>query len=204
MCSRYKPPSTRWSILSRKSPGKFQKEPSDGARPLQNLNGKSVSTHPRGRGRQEYSDCGISVVANILRNCIAGARRLSARRRLGGGETREGTRSRPQIIWNGARIRVTRAGAATAGEGAKSRSGDGSLSGAARIGRTGPISSCKRRRFIFRKKSTPRRSSTSRAAAPRRGRRDERRAGPVRRFQRLEDPEKRTEFYQHDQHGRTA
>ena len=77
-----------------------------------------------------------------------------------------------------------------------------SSSGAARTSRTGPTSSSTPRRCSFRRRSTPRCSSTTSAAAPRRGREGERDAEPqfdlFADFNGVPEGDAKTEFYQHD------
>ena len=67
----------------------------------------------------------------------------------------------PQIVWRGARIRVSKEQARQLLERARSRSATRSSSGGARIGRTGPTSSFRHRPSTSRRKYTPRRSSTT-------------------------------------------
>ena len=83
-------------------------------------------------------------------------------RPLAKGETRERDEDLdPQIVWHGARIRVSKEQARQLLEKGEVEMVTRSLFGAVRTDRTGPTSLCRNRCYMCRRKSTRRRSSTT-------------------------------------------
>ena len=128
--------------------------------------------------------------------------RLSARDALAEDKTRERNEDLdPQIIWNGARIRVTKEQARQLLEKGEVEIGDAQLVWRGKdrqdwsdlVVQTPPL-------YIQEKVHPKAIIDDLRAAHARRSAGDERRADLFADFNGLDDPETRTEFYQHDQH----